>query len=107
MKLPLYLDDIGPDWLTYALQRDFPGVAIAAASRHGGHKGTSMSARFELVYAEWAGHDDLPDAVFVKGGFDDKWRKRVYQALQQEAEFYTDVARCKNEHPALLFCRNQ
>lgn len=92
MKLPLYLEDIGPDWLTYALQRDFPGVAIAAASRHGGHKGTSMSARFDLVYADRAGREDLPDAVYVKGGFDDKWRKRVHQALQQEAVFYTDVA---------------
>jgi len=92
VELPLYLEDVSADWLTHALQKSFPGVAVAMASRHGGHKGTSMSARFELEYFDSGGHDDLPDAVYVKGGFDDKWRKRVYQALQQEATFYNEVA---------------
>lgn len=92
MKLPLYLDDVTAQWLTYALQKNFPGVSIGAASRHGGHRGTSMSARFELEYADKGGHSNLPEAVYVKGGFDDKWRKRVYQALQQEAIFYNEVA---------------
>ncbi|WP_081812152.1 phosphotransferase [Hyphomonas chukchiensis] len=89
--LPLYLEDVDARWLTHVLQNRFPGVKVEACRRTGGHRGTSMSACFVLTYSDRAGHD-LPESVYVKGGFDDKWRKRVYQALQQEALFYNEVA---------------
>jgi aminoglycoside/choline kinase family phosphotransferase len=50
-----------------------------------------MSALFELSYDK-KGQQEPPGSVYVKGGFDDKWRKRVFQALQQEVDFYNDVA---------------
>ncbi len=89
--LPLDLDDIDASWLSDILQNQFPGVTVETCRRTGGHRGTSMSACFVLTYSNKAGQTP-PDSVYVKGGFDDTWRKRVYQALQQEAIFYNEVA---------------
>lgn len=90
-ELPIRLEDIDAAWITAALQRKFPGASVSKAVRNGGHKGTSMSARFDLAY-DHTGRVDAPPSVYIKGGFDDKWRKRVFQALQQEVDFYNDVA---------------
>lgn len=90
--LPLHLDEVTPQWLTGALSSLYPGIRIAAARRQGDRFGTSASARFDLTYAETAEHSGLPAAVYVKGGFADRWRKRAWMALQQEARFYAEVA---------------
>lgn len=92
MDLPLHLEEVSPEWLTYALTAAFPGVKVATATRDRDRFGTAASARFELTYADHAGHADLPESVHVKGGFDEKWRKRVWQALHQEVRFYADIA---------------
>lgn len=89
--LPLYLEDVDARWLTHVIQSKYPGVVVGECRQRGGYQGTSISASFVISYTERAGHD-LPEAVYVKGGFDDKWRKRVYQALQQEAVFYNEIA---------------
>lgn len=90
--LPLHFDDVTPQWLGRALGTAFPGVQVASAERDRDRFGTAASARFELTYAERAGHADLPASVYVKGGFDDKWRRRVWQALHQEVRFYGELA---------------
>jgi len=90
--LPLHFDEVTPEWLTGALATTYSGVKVATASRDRDRFGTAASARFELTYADRAGHPDLPASVYVKGGFDDKWRQRVWQALQQEVRFYAEIA---------------
>lgn len=90
--LPLHFEEVTPQWLSQALGRAFPGVQVAAARRDRDRFGTAASARFELDYADRAGHADLPASVYVKGGFDDKWRRRVWQALHQEVRFYGELA---------------
>ncbi len=90
--LPLHFEEVTPEWLSRALAISFPGVRVATATRDRDRFGTAASARFELAYADRAGHAGLPASVHVKGGFDDKWRKRVWQALHQEVRFYADIA---------------
>lgn len=90
--LPLSLDEVTSDWLSNALADAFPGVRIKSATRSDARSGTASSARFELDYDNRAGHSDLPDTVYVKGGFDDVMRKRVWAALIQEAQFFNEFA---------------
>ncbi len=90
--LPLSLEEVTPQWLSRALGSSFPGVRVASVERDRERFGTAASARFGLSYADRAGHADLPASVYVKGGFDDKWRKRVWQALHQEVRFYAEIA---------------
>ncbi|MDP3175447.1 MAG: phosphotransferase [Phenylobacterium sp.] len=92
MRLPLSLDAVTPDWLTQALDTRFPGVRVASATRDQERSGTSTSARFALTYAEQGGHADLPASIYVKGGFDDVMRNRVWAVLIQEARFYAELA---------------
>ncbi|MDO8703328.1 MAG: phosphotransferase [Sulfuricaulis sp.] len=91
-NLPLHFDEVTPLWLTQALANSFPGVTVATAERDKDRFGTAASARFKLSYSDRAGHADLPSSVYVKGGFDDTWRKRVWQALHQEVRFYAEIA---------------
>lgn len=90
--LPLHFEEVTPAWLTSALQGAFPGVVIDDATRDRSRFGTAASARFTLHYADRAGHEELPASIYVKGGFDDKWRERVWQALHQEVRFYAELA---------------
>lgn len=92
IALPLSLDEVTPTWLSEALGTRFPGVRISAATREAERSGTSTSARFILDYDERGGHADLPPSVYVKGGFDDVMRRRVWVALIQEARFYAELA---------------
>lgn len=90
--LPLSLDEVTPAWLTSALSGHFPGVQVATAEREAERAGTSTSARFVLTYADRSGHEDAPTSVYVKGGFDPVMRRRVWQALIQEARFFAELA---------------
>ncbi|MDP3659496.1 phosphotransferase [Phenylobacterium sp.] len=92
MRLPLTLDEVTPEWLTQALSTRFPGVAIKGLVRDAERAGTSTSARFTLDYESRGEAGDAPDAVYVKGGFDDVMRRRVWAALIQEARFYAELA---------------
>lgn len=92
MRLPMTLDEVTPEWLGDALSVRFPGVRVAGAVRDAERAGTSTSARFTLVWDRDGGHADLPDAVYVKGGFDPVMRRRVWAALIQEARFYAELA---------------
>ncbi|MBY8824316.1 aminoglycoside phosphotransferase family protein [Sphingomonas colocasiae] len=92
MRLPMALDEVTPEWLSDALATRFPGVRVAAAERDAERAGTSTSARFALLWDDDGGHADLPDTVYVKGGFDPVMRRRVWAALIQEARFYAELA---------------
>ena len=89
-QLPLSLDEVTPDWLTSALSTRFPGVKVSTAVRDAERAGTSTSARFTLQYASRGAGNAAPDTVYVKGGFDDAMRRRVWAALIQEARFYAE-----------------
>lgn len=89
--LPLHLDEITPEWITEILQEQFPGVTVTSIKCEDERFGTAASARFDLEYGDTADQDP-PATVYVKGGFDDKWRKRTWGALQQEARFFAELA---------------
>jgi hypothetical protein len=91
-ELPLTLDQVTPEWLTVAMQQRFPGVKITRATIDGQRQGTSTSARFALEYASRGDDGDAPETVYVKGGFDETMRLRVWGALVQEARFYAELA---------------
>ena len=76
--LPLTFDEITPEWLTRALCDEFEGVEVATAVRSGERFGTSSSARLDITYVDRAGHDDLPTALYVKGGFNPLTRRRTW-----------------------------
>ena len=90
--LPLSMDEVTPEWLTHGLQARFPGVRVASTTRQGERAGTSMSAQFNLVFDDRGGHADLPDSVYIKGGFDEVMRRRVWMGLIQEAQFFAEWA---------------
>jgi Phosphotransferase enzyme family len=89
--LPTQLEQITPEWLSDALQGSFPGVKIAAIVFGEQNWGTASSTRLNLTVADSGGHD-IPPSIYIKGGFDDKWRKRAWMVIQIEAIFYRDVA---------------
>jgi Phosphotransferase enzyme family len=90
MPLPLTLDEVTPEWLTDALGTRFPGVEVTGSVRDAERAGTSTSARFVLTYGSDSGYADLPESVYVKGGFDAVMRRRVWSALIQEARFFSE-----------------
>ena len=92
MRLPMTLDEVDAEWLTLALSQRFPGIEIATVTRSAERSGTSTSACFALTYASSGGHADLPASVYVKGGFDEVMRRRVWAALIQEPRFYAEWA---------------
>lgn len=92
LSLPTSLDEVTPLWLTRALANTFPGIRIGQAIKSNARFGTASSARFELIYDDRGGHSALPDTVYVKGGFDEVMRNRVWAALIQESRFYSEFA---------------
>ncbi|MDQ6525891.1 phosphotransferase [Nocardioides sp. LHD-245] len=91
-ELPLTLDEVTPAWLSGALGTAFAGVRVGAVTRQGERAGTSTSATFVLDYEDDGGHADLPRSVYIKGGFDEVMRRRVWVALIQEARFFAELA---------------
>lgn len=92
VRLPLSLDEIDAEWLTFALGTRFSGVEVAALKRDAERAGTSTSARFHIDYASDGGHSDIPASIYIKGGFDPVMRRRVWAALIMEARFYAELA---------------
>jgi len=90
--LPTQLEQITPEWLSEALQGRFPGVKISAIGFGEQNWGTASSTRLNLTVADTGGHN-IPPSVYIKGGFDDTWRKRAWMVIQIEAIFYRDVAK--------------
>lgn len=89
LPLPLTLEDISPQWLGAALSVRHPGTAVTAVRLGNRRDGTSTSARLEVDYRE---PGPLPDTLYIKGGFVETMRRRVWAGLEVEARFYSDVA---------------
>jgi hypothetical protein len=101
--LPLTFDEVTPEWLTVALRSRFPGIEVATARPSGERFGTSSSARFDLTFADRGDSPELPDAVYVKGGFTPATRRRTWGVLQQEARFYTELSPDTKLHIPVCF----
>jgi hypothetical protein len=57
---------LGPEWLTAALQAQFPGVRVRAVERLSGDAGTTDRIRLAVDYDEVGTGDPPPASVFVK-----------------------------------------
>lgn len=89
LPLPLTLDEITPAWLSAALSVRHSGTEVGAIRFSNRRDGTSTSARLEVDYAR---PGSLPDTLYVKGGFVEAMRRRVWAGLEVEARFFADVA---------------
>lgn len=83
--------EVTPDWLSDALSQRYSGVRVAGVERSAEFFGTSSIAKLKLSYFARGGHDELPDVVYIKGGFEPVMRRRVWEALVQEARFYAEL----------------
>ena len=92
LPLPHGFDDFTPEWFTQALSARFPGVNVSAIERSGERIGTSASCKFALTYADRGADGAAPDSVYIKGGFTPKQLQRYWVVLQQEANFFNEMA---------------
>lgn len=91
IRLPTTFEEVTSEWLTEALSQRYPGVQVDRVQRSAEFLGTSGIAKLALDYATRGGHDELPDVLYIKGGFEDVMRNRVWEALVQEARFYAEL----------------
>jgi len=89
LPLPLTLEAITPAWLGAALSERTPGTEVSAIRASNRRDGTSTSALLEVDYAR---PSPLPATLYVKGGFVDTMRRRVWAGLEVEARFFEQVA---------------
>ncbi|HKY92150.1 MAG TPA: phosphotransferase [Nevskiaceae bacterium] len=91
MRLPLVVEELGPEWLTAALSERFPGVRVTSIDVVEILWGTATKIRIRPRYAP--GSDaGLPDALCIKGGFREELRAVVGDAYCLEAEFFRHIA---------------
>lgn len=89
LPLPLALEQITAPWLSAALSVRHPGTEVTAIRFSNRRDGTSTSARLDVDYAR---PSELPATWYVKGGFVEAMRRRVWAGLEVEARFYAEVA---------------
>src|SRR5690242_4140697 len=89
LPLPLTVEGITEPWLSAALSARLPGTHVKAIRFSNRRDGTSTSARLEVEYAR---PSELPGTLYVKGGFVDTMRRRVWAGLEVEARFFAEVA---------------
>ncbi|NKI15967.1 phosphotransferase [Spongiibacter sp. KMU-166] len=89
-SLPNTLDDINTEWLSQALQNDFPGVNVRSRTVDQIIQGTSTKAKLTLDYHDQQGN--APRSLWVKGNFTND---RQYMAdlgiYTDEVRFYRDL----------------
>lgn len=89
LPAPLTLDAVTPAWLSAALSDRFPGTEVTSVRTDAINRGTSTSGR---LIVEYSGASALPQTLYIKGGFDETMRRRVWVALAVEARFYSEIA---------------
>lgn len=89
LPAPLTLEAVTPAWLSAALSDRFPGTRVASVRPDAINRGTSTSGRLIVAYS---GASTLPRTLYIKGGFDEAMRRRVWVALAVEARFYSEIA---------------
>lgn len=85
-------DDVGPEWMTAALDASVPGVAVSAVHVLDQHSGTTGRLRLGLEYAS---RTVGPPSVFVKLPPFDESQRRLVAATdmgRREARFYAGPA---------------
>ncbi len=90
--IPMTPEEIGPAWLSRALEKRFPGVRVARVEVTDAHAGTTGRARLRVAYDEGAG---APEQVFVKLPPSDPAQREMVRSTgmgQREARFYAELA---------------
>lgn len=100
LPVPRSWAELTPEWLTQALQRDFPGAVVAAARIRGAAHGTNARATLELTYATGSG----PDRVFVKreGSWVNRLALTALRARDAEVRLAESGLELPLEHPRVL-----
>lgn len=87
-ELPASPDDLTADWLSETL-----GIPVTSSTVEEIHWGTATKVRLRVEYAEAPGPDGPPQALCVKGGFDERLAGfDLASAYQLEGSFYRDLA---------------
>ena len=82
---------LSPQWLTFALQRCFPGVEVATVEVVHSFRTMAVKTRIRVTYSR--GGDGVPTAFFIKGFFESDALAAAGQACSiMEANFYDQVA---------------
>jgi hypothetical protein len=91
MVLPLSLDDLSPEWLTEALSSVSPGTVVDDVVVDSVIWGTATKAFLKVSYRERA-DDGPPEALCIKGCFQQDMRPLAGLGCRLEAAFYRDLA---------------
>ncbi|QIL73996.1 phosphotransferase (plasmid) [Diaphorobacter sp. HDW4B] len=92
MNLPFKIEDITADWLSQALSTRTPGTRVTDVQITRVIPGTTTKILLRASYADGVKADGPPQALCVKGGFDDALRPLVGDAYIAEANFFNYVA---------------
>lgn len=92
MKLPFKIEDIDAAWLSEALSIQTPGTQVTDMEVTRVIPGTTTKILLRVQYAGGPRADGPPEALCVKGGFDDALRPLVGEAYIAEANFFNYVA---------------
>lgn len=87
--LPTSVDGITPEWLGRALSRWHPGTEVRSVEVESSLHGSATKIRLRVAYAS---ESDLPDAFYLKGGFEEH-AHAVGPAYVNEARFYAEWVR--------------
>ena len=88
---PTSLSEITPQWLTGILERVTPEVEVAEVTVDSVVWGTATKVMLKVRYAANP-PGGPPEALCLKGGFDDAMRALGHRGYRAEARFYADIA---------------
>lgn len=92
LTVPRQMQDITPDWLTQALQKRFPGVAVRSVGTGTEIHGTATKLQLLVDYAETGGGNP-PSTMWYKGGLEQhSFTDDMLIVYAAEAAFYRDLA---------------
>lgn len=90
-RLPTRLEEITADWLTQALRRRAPETEVRSVEIDAPIWGTATKAFLRVDYRRRS-PDGPPEALCLKGGFDDGMRAVAGLGYRIESMFYRDIA---------------
>ena len=88
--LPVEIEAIDRNWLTYALQTRAPEVEVRDFEIVNIIRSTCTKIRLKLDLANNAGDNPIPETVILKGGFEPHSRD-MHQMHEKEVRAYADV----------------
>lgn len=92
--LPLVIEDLTPEWMTYALTDATGGLAVESVVVENVIWGSGTKAMVRVVYSEPLRQGGPPEHLCVKGGFNADLRQieAFAQGYQREVDFYAQLA---------------